>query len=157
MNLLDIIVLVLVTWGLIKGLYNGLIKELLSLIGVGLALVLAYKYHSALQSLLKSHVQFEESTLLILTFASIFLCTLILTHLIAIAITKTLNYIAFGLLNRLLGGVFGTLKSIAFLTVVYHLVNPLFLNINDYEVLVKSSKTIPIIDTISHTVATLFF
>lgn len=100
----------LLLWG-VKGLRDGLVKEALGLIGLILAIVLAFSLMEEGHALLKEYIDNDPSWLPLAAAGIIFLGVMGLTQLVIFSLNKTLEAAALNGLNRLLGMGFGLLKA----------------------------------------------
>ena len=129
MNYLDIILSIPLLWGLHKGLTRGIIKELASLLALILGTYGAVRFSEQLQPILQANTSVDESLLPIITFATTFIVIVLLVRLLALMLDKIIKLVALGMISRLLGGVFGVLKTtfiisallLVFNTLDYHL------------------------------------
>ncbi len=110
MNWIDIVLLIIIVWFAYKGLQNGLVGELTSFISLILAIWVALRYGTLTQKLLIKHLGLQGDYLPFLSFVLTFLVVLILVGLIGKIITKVLDIVQLGMLNRLLGVCFALLK-----------------------------------------------
>lgn len=111
MNLLDFLILLPIAYFCYRGFVNGLIKEVLSIIGIVLAVFLTFQYMEPVGQIISP--MFEDKTAII-PFASgliIFITTLAAVHLVAFLSRKFLETIKLNFINRLSGAAFGFLKS----------------------------------------------
>lgn len=111
MNAIDIIILIIVLIGGLNGLRQGLVKAVANLIGWLLALILAAKYTSILAPAMKILSQ-DPVVQKIAAFAFIVLMIVVMTWLVSGLLNKILKKIKLGPLNRLAGGMFGSLKGL---------------------------------------------
>ncbi len=111
MNYLDIILLIPLLWGLYKGLTRGIIKELASLGALVLGIYGAVHFSDQLQPTLQENTSMDDSLLPIITFAATFIVIVLLVRLIGLLLDKIIKMVALGMISRLLGGVFGMLKT----------------------------------------------
>lgn len=100
----------LLLWG-VKGLRDGLVKEALGLVGLILAIVLAFSLMEDGHALLKEYVDNDPSWLPLVAAGIIFLGVMGITQLVIFSLNKTLEAAALNGLNRLLGMGFGLLKA----------------------------------------------
>ena len=111
MTLLDFLILLPIAYFCYRGFSNGLIKEVLSIVGIVLAVFLTFQYMEPVGNVISP--LFEEKASII-PFASgliIFLSTLAAVHLVAYLSRKFLETIKLNFVNRLAGAAFGFLKS----------------------------------------------
>lgn len=110
MNYLDIIILIPLCWGGIKGIKNGLIIEAASLIALALGIYGAIEFSNITAGWLGSSAKIEESYLPIIAFAVTFIAIVGLTHLVAKVLDTIISAVALGLVNKVAGVAFGVIK-----------------------------------------------
>lgn len=111
MNFLDIILICIVAIFAIRGVYRGLIQEVMSLIAIVLAIFLASEY----QHLLTPHLEiyFESSvTINALAYVIIFFGVLIVFWLLARLIRTFLDIVLLGWMDRIAGCLFGIAEGV---------------------------------------------
>lgn len=118
MNIIDIVLGIFLLFGFARGLMKGLIAELASLIALVAGIYGAINFSYFIVDYLVETVSWSEKYIHITAFAITFVLIVFLIILIGKLLTKFVNFIALGILNRLLGGVFGFLK-IAFLISIF--------------------------------------
>ena len=127
MSYLDLFFGVVIAWGAYSGFSKGLIKELASILGVIFGVFLAKNYYPYLDIKLKPIFESEAGFISILSAILIFLLTIMVFKIIAKFLTKFLKIIALGLLNRIIGSVFGIFKTVLLLCILVFI----FSNINN--------------------------
>ncbi|MEX0997063.1 MAG: CvpA family protein [Flavobacteriaceae bacterium] len=123
MNSIDIVLGIFLLIGLIQGFRKGFFVELASLLGLVLGVVGALYFSHFVSGFLEKFTNWNEQTLHLLAFVLTFIGIVILVSLLAKALTKTLDLIALGLVNKLLGSLFGVLKTAFFLSVLLLFIN----------------------------------
>lgn len=118
MNVVDIAILVILTAFLVKGLMRGLLKELCSLVGLLGGAVLAFSFHGPLADLLVQSLRFPPSVAVITAFLALFLTTILFFAVLGHLLSKFVNLLFLGGLNRLAGGFFGLAQGVVLLAVV---------------------------------------
>lgn len=129
MNYLDIILSIPLLWGLYKGLTRGIIKELASLLALIFGIYGTVHFSEQLKPFLQENTSIDESFLPIIAFAATFIVIVLLVRLLGLLLDKIIKMVALGMISRLLGGVFGVLKTafiisallLVFNTLDYHL------------------------------------
>jgi len=111
MNLLDLIVLVPIAYFAVMGFKNGLIREVLGITGIFLSVFLTFNYMKPVASVMKQFIPVEPEYIPFVSGLLIFIGTLAGVQLTAWAIKKFLEKINLSMVNRILGLIFGTLKS----------------------------------------------
>lgn len=110
MSIIDIVLAVLLLFGLIRGTMKGLFVEIASLLALVLGVYGAIYFSDFATNFLENKVDWNEQTINITAFASTFLIIVVAISLAGKALTKLANFAALGILNKLLGGIFGALK-----------------------------------------------
>ncbi len=110
MNLLDVILSLLLAFGLYKGLKNGLFVELASIIALIAGIFGAIHFSYITGEYLAENLHWDEKYMNIASFIITFIIIVVLIHLLAKLLTKIADFAMLGLLNKIAGGIFGTLK-----------------------------------------------
>lgn len=119
MNWIDLIIGLLLVYAFYKGFKNGLILELTSLLALILGLFLAYSFSDRTAGILDRWVDWSDTLLSIVAFLLTFIVVVILINLIGKAISKLIGMIALGLVNKLAGGIFGLIKVLLLISVLF--------------------------------------
>ncbi len=120
MNILDIILGLLLVYGLYKGLKNGLFVEIASLAAIIIGLYGAIKFSYLTGSYLSQNMDWNENYIKLAAFIITFLAIVILVNMAGKILTKIADFAMLGLLNKIAGGVFGILKTAVILgTLLY--------------------------------------
>jgi membrane protein required for colicin V production len=101
---------IILAYGLIRGLFRGLVKEASSIIGVLGGFFAAYSFYGLLAGYLSGVVS-NPSYRNLLAFVSIFCAVVVLVNVLAIIIKYLLKIVFLGWLDRLGGVVFGFIKD----------------------------------------------
>lgn len=110
MSSFDYILLTPVLIGLLRGLMRGFIKELMALISVAAGVLAAKFFAGAVQPVLTSVFSIPDTWALWLAYILLFFGVMVLCTLLRAVITKLIDSLDLGCLNRICGGVFGALK-----------------------------------------------
>lgn len=146
MTLLDWIVFIILLYFAFKGFQNGLVKEVLSIIGIILAIFLSIRYMNAGAGLINSFFPNNIHYVPYIAAFIIFFGTLIIVHLIIYILNKLLKIVALNLPNRFLGLLFSTLKAGLLLSLILILLSGF--NIPNQKAR-KQSVTYPYIITLA--------
>ena len=117
MNFFDIIVIVILGYCLIRGIFRGLVKELSSIIGVFGGFYAAYTYYPVLAKPLSKWIT-NTGYLNILSFLIIFCGVFIIISILGIIINYLLKIVFLGWLDRVSGAMFGAMKGILIVSVL---------------------------------------
>jgi len=111
MNYLDIVLAVPLLWGLYKGISKGIVKELASLIALIAGIYGAVHFADSIHPYLKEHFSINTSFVPIISFGITFVAIVLGIKIIGFVIDKIVKAVALGVISRLLGGVFGIMKT----------------------------------------------
>lgn len=103
--LIDILFLSMMAWAVFKGLKNGLIVAVFSILGWILGLMAAFRFSEIAAEYLRDSLSLSPRVLYILSFILVFSLVILLVNLGAKLIEKTFELALMGWLNRL-GGIF---------------------------------------------------
>lgn len=118
MNPIDIILAVLLLFGLVRGFIKGFFVEVTSFVALVLGLYGAIHFSYFAAGFIEPRVSWPVKYVEITAFAATFLMVVILLFLLGRILTKLADAAALGILNKLLGAVFGTLKIGLILSVI---------------------------------------
>lgn len=138
MNILDIIILVCFLPGLIKGISKGFLEQAVTLVGMVLSVWCAFKLRGIVCDYLAPHLEMSETILNVVAFALILIGVSMLALLLAKLLTKLMEMMMLGWVNRLLGALTSCLVTLVVLGVII----VLFDTVNVKFELVKS----PVLD-----------
>lgn len=136
MNLIDSICLIILIYGSYKGFRNGIVGELLSFLGILLGIYLSKTYYPIVDEYLATIFDSTNQLVSLISVILIFSVTIILTKILSKVITKALNVMALGLLNKLIGSIFGLLKYLLILCIITFI----FSEANDIFVFIQTNK-----------------
>ena len=136
MNLIDSICLIILIYGSYKGFKNGIVSEVLSFFGILLGIYLSKKYYLSVDKYLVTVFDSTNQMVSLISVILIFTLTIIFSKILSKVITKALNIMALGLLNKLIGSVFGLLKYLLILCVITFI----FSKANDLFVFIETNK-----------------
>ncbi len=110
MSFLDIVLGILLLFGLIKGLKNGLLIEIASLVALVAGLYGAIHFSYIVGDYLSEHLHWDENYMNVTAFIITFVIIILLVSMVGRILTKIVDFAMLGLLNRIAGGIFGMLK-----------------------------------------------
>ena len=125
MNTLDIIITAVLVFGFIRGIFKGLFVEVASFLSLLLGIYGAIHFSYFVADFLNNKVQWEAKYVTIISFAITFGIIAITVALIGKLFTKIADFASLGLLNKILGGVFGSLKLGLILSIIFIVFNKL--------------------------------
>lgn len=110
MSFLDIVLGVLLGWGLFRGLKNGLFVELASLVALIAGIFGAIHFSYVAADYLNQRISWEDKYIQITAFLITFIAIVLVVQLAGKLLTKIADFAMLGLLNKIAGGIFGALK-----------------------------------------------
>ena len=150
MNWLDILLLLPLLVGLVRGLMRGLITEIIAILAIILGIVGARLWATKFSAWLLLQFAWPEAVCNVVAYALLFLAIAIVLNIIGRVLSKLLRAIQLGFINRLLGGVFGTLKWFAVVLVAVfciHMLDSYFHFLDNSEVVKTSTLYRPFVET----------
>ncbi|UJH90269.1 CvpA family protein [Antarcticibacterium sp. 1MA-6-2] len=117
MNTVDVILAVILLYGLIRGFFRGFFAELASLIAFIAGIYVAVYSSHILSDFLTERVTWNINFVNLIAFAITFILVVFVISLAGKLLTQVANLAMLGILNKLIGAVFGFLK-VAFITSV---------------------------------------
>jgi membrane protein required for colicin V production len=119
MNIFDIIIAALLIFGFVRGIMKGLFVEVASLVALIAGVYGAIHFSYFIGDFLKESVSWSEEYISLAAFAGTFIVIIIVISFLGKILTKLANFASLGIINKILGGVFGTLKIGLILSVVF--------------------------------------
>lgn len=135
MNAIDIILSIILLFGLVRGFFKGFLVELAGLVALILGIYGAVHFSGITLNFLEGFLSWEERYLVLLAFALTFFLIVIAIVLLGRILTKLLNLLALGIVNRLAGAFFGLLKMAFFASLFF-----MFLNQSEIYSIEKESR-----------------
>jgi membrane protein required for colicin V production len=109
-SFIDIVLGLLLLYGLFKGVQNGLLVELASIAALIAGLYGAIHFSYIVGNYMASHWDWNERTMSLLSFIITFFIIVIVVVMAGKLLTKIAEIAMLGLLNKIAGGLFGILK-----------------------------------------------
>ena len=120
---IDLIVIVVLLYAFLKGFSNGLVNELASFLGLLIGAIISYSFSDDLSKIIDDYVEIDGQILNILSFVLLFILTSFLFTIAGKYMTKLIKYISLGTINRLLGGIFSSLKFLIIIVSISMVIN----------------------------------
>ena len=120
---IDLIVIVVLLYAFLKGFSNGLVNELASFLGLLIGAIISYSFSDDLSKIIDNYVEIDGQILNILSFIFLFILTSFLFTIAGKYVTKLIKYISLGTINRLLGGIFSSLKFLIIIVSISMVIN----------------------------------
>jgi len=125
MAVLDIILSVLLVYGLYKGFSKGLLVEVASLLSLLVGLYGAIHFSFFAENWLETKMDWDAKYIQIVAFAITFFGLVFLVSLVGKIVTKIIDAAQLGLLNKIAGATFGLAKIALIVSVIINLFSKL--------------------------------
>jgi len=119
MNVFDIVILVFLLYGFIKGIMKGLFVEIASLVALIGGIWGAIHFSYFVGDFLEESVTWSDKKISLAAFAITFVIIIVVVGMLGKFLTKLADLAALGLVNKILGGIFGFLKIGLVLSIVF--------------------------------------
>lgn len=119
MNVFDIVIAALLIFGFVRGVIKGLFVEVASLAALIGGVYGAIHFSYFIGDFLKEAVSWSQEYISLAAFAGTFIIIIVTISLLGKMLTKLADFAALGIINKILGGVFGAIKIGLILSVVF--------------------------------------
>lgn len=117
MNLFDGVIIVVLAYCLIRGIFRGLIKEISSLVGVLAGFYGAYSYYPWVAKYLSRWIS-DAGHLNILSFLLIFFVVFLVVSILGVIINYLLKIAFLGWVDRICGAGFGAIRGVLIISIL---------------------------------------
>jgi len=124
MTLLDILLLLALTYGLVKGFLNGMEKELSQLLNVGIAIIVSAINSYHLKVWVTANIDLPNEPVLMLLFVMMALVLFFLLQVPEKSVVSLVDLSEFETIKRPFGAFFGWMKSIFLCSVLIYVLAP---------------------------------
>ncbi|MBO4610697.1 MAG: CvpA family protein [Bacteroidales bacterium] len=126
MGVLDIILLVIFIPAIIRGITKGFIEQLAALLSIFLSAYVAYLFADKVGAWLSQWITLSSPTVLyIISFAVVIIICVLLMNMVAKLISKVIETISLGWLNKILGFVLAIFNTALVIGLIFILFNDL--------------------------------
>jgi len=116
MSVLDVVFIIPIVWLAYLGFKKGLIIELFTLAALLLGIFVSLYFSDITAEFLRDTLGMKTKYLSLISFIVTFVLVVIAVNLLGRLIEKLIDVVALGFLNKSVGGVFGVLKAVIFLS-----------------------------------------
>ena len=120
---IDLIIIVIILYAFIRGFSNGFVNEIASFLGLFVGAILSYTFSDDLSKIIDNYIEIDIKFLNIISFVLLFIVTSLSFTIAGKSLTKLIKYISLGTINRILGGVFSSLKFIIVIVSISMVIN----------------------------------
>ncbi|EAR13431.1 CvpA family protein [Polaribacter irgensii 23-P] len=119
MNVFDVVIAALLIFGFVRGVMKGFFVEVASLLALVGGVYGAIHFSHFIVGFIKEYVSWSDDYIALVAFAGTFIIIIIVISVLGKMLTKLANFASLGIVNKILGGVFGALKIGLILSVVF--------------------------------------
>ncbi|OFY04633.1 MAG: hypothetical protein A2W93_05355 [Bacteroidetes bacterium GWF2_43_63] len=123
MNLIDIVLLIPLGWGIYKGFSKGLIHELAQIAALVLGVLAGLYLSKWIGGFIADIFGTNEQHTQLIAFMVAFLGALILVFLVARMAENAVKNLSLGIVNRIIGAAFASIKFILILSLLINFIN----------------------------------
>jgi membrane protein required for colicin V production len=129
MNYLDIVLVIPMVYGIVRGFSKGIVNEITSLAAIAIGVYLALNFSVYFEEFFTNIISKfssdfakneKKAFIPIISFALIFLCSIITVKAIGAVIDKITNVLALGIISKIIGALFGFVKLCIILSCVIY-------------------------------------
>ncbi len=129
----DFVIICLLLYGFIKGIWDGFFVAFASFISLIVGIYVAIKFSYLIKETLANHVSWSSKTVLIAAFVITVALVVIGISILAKFFTTVADFASLGIINKFAGGIFGVLKMILILSILFNVLQ----KINTNHIIVK--------------------
>ena len=118
MNFIDLLIIAIIGFGIIRGFTKGLIVELSSFFGIFISFLIAGNLDDLMSKEILEFLKINIDIVNTISFIIVFILSYLVIIMIAKGFTKLAKIIYLGFLNSLMGAIFGGLKVILILLII---------------------------------------
>lgn len=111
MNIVDVVIVALLSLFAIRGYLRGLFREVFSLLGLFVGFVVAARYHEPVALFWQDSWQFSPVLLQIVSFVSLFFIVYLILNVVGLSLHRSAHFLFLGGFNRLGGVLMGIGKA----------------------------------------------
>lgn len=146
MHFIDILIIICLGYGIIQGLWKGFFYEMAGFVSLGLGIFIAIQFSNLTHQIIESKLNVHGDQLRIIAFVITFILAVVGIKFSAKFLTQVTKFATMGIFNTILGGVFGGLKMLLFLSIVLNIFTKLNQKegIMTHESVAKSKTFVPV-------------
>ncbi|MBN2862453.1 MAG: CvpA family protein [Bacteroidales bacterium] len=123
MNWIDLVIVIILGIGVVRGFIDGFVKEVAALAALILGIWGAIKFSAFTAAKLYDWFDMTGQYVGIIAFMVTFGIIVVVIHFVGILADKMIKAISLGFLNRILGILFGLIKNVLILSVIFSVLN----------------------------------
>jgi len=149
MTILDIIILLALVAAFTFGVMKGIIRQVFGLLALFLGVYCAFKFSHWAGAYIAQWFHTSEELTKGIAFALTFIVVVVGVILFGRLVARLISFAALGLVDKILGGVFGVLKFVAILCVLLYIVQHFDAQFHFLSAEIKQSFSYQFFDTVT--------
>lgn len=129
-SIIDIIFIPFLLYGFYIGFKNGIIKEILSIVGLIASLVFSFLFYKQVSFFILENININNNYSSAIAVIIIFSATFLIGKIISSVFTNIVNTLGLGLFNKIFGGIFCLIKYFLVILIIYFFISQ-FLNLKN--------------------------
>lgn len=117
MNILDILLIVIVAFCVIRSWSKGFIREIFSILGIIVGVLVASRYYQLLFPYVSRYIS-DDAFISLLSFTLVFLGTFIIVAVLGMLVKALVRIMFVGWVDHTMGGIFGFVKGLLFISLL---------------------------------------
>lgn len=117
MNILDILLIMIVAFCIIRSWSKGFIREIFSILGIIVGVLVASRYYQLLFPYVGRYIS-DEAFISLLSFTLVFLGTFIIVAVLGMLVKTLVRIMFVGWVDHTMGGIFGFVKGLLFVSLL---------------------------------------
>ena len=124
MNWLDLVIIICLITGIIHGLVTGIVKQVITLVAFVAAILLSGAVANLFRQLIQPYINGGNPYILnIIYYIAAFLIIISIFAVLAKLVDKVINYTPIGLINKVLGAIFGIFLWTLFISILLNFIS----------------------------------
>jgi membrane protein required for colicin V production len=109
LNALDALILIILGWNIVRGFNKGFVEEVISVVGVVVSIVIAFKFSHVVAGIFSKDLTIQT---VVLSGFFLYAVSFLIFKYLAFSIDRKLSKTVLGILNNVLGFLFGIVRGI---------------------------------------------
>ncbi len=117
MNILDILLIIIVVFCVIRSWSKGFIREIFSILGIIVGVLVASRYYQLLFPYVGRYIS-DDAFISLLSFTLVFLGTFTIVAVLGMLVKALVRIMFVGWVDHTMGGIFGFVKGLLFVSLI---------------------------------------
>jgi membrane protein required for colicin V production len=123
MSIIDILIGIPLLWAMVKGFKNGFIFEVATLIALVFGIYGAIHFSDFTAQFIRDRFNYDSEYMGYISFGITFIVIVFLVHIVGKLLNSLVEAISLGMINRVLGSIFGLIRGILIIGIIVYFVD----------------------------------